>query len=259
MKIYFVHSLHYEDILRTENVKIIISYARRHIREGLNPDIPEGFSEIMVDSGGFQLQKGTGDRSVYLKAYSLWMELLLRQHPEIVAYMNLDIWRNGEETLSNQLYLESEGLNPIPIWHAGTDIHFLDYYYNNYEYIAIGGIASLHGRDKIQKIVEWLYQTFPGRKYHFLGIGLSGIRAFGHFKPYSVDFSTWNVPARYGHDIVDDRKQIIKEVRLSAELRQQLRDDKTFEKGLLVETVKKIKELESKIESLNEPYQGALL
>jgi len=222
------------------------------------PEVPKDFSEVMIDSGGFQMQKGTGDREVILSGYSMWLQLLLPQHPEVTSYMNLDVWRDGEQSLKNLQYLESEGLHPVPIWHSGTDVKFLKNYYDNYEYIAIGGIAGLRDKTAMCQLVDWLFQSYPDRKYHFLGVGLSGIRAFGAYKPYSVDFSTWSVPARYGHEIALDDDDLVKEVVLSDELKQKMREDKGYEREMIRTAVQRIKQLETQVDETYRPAQGLL-
>lgn len=257
MNIYFVHSRNYENLLRQEEVKIIVSYARRHAKESGFPEVPKGFPEVMIDSGGFQLQKGTGDREVFLKAYALWLHLLLPRYPEVKYYMNLDIWRDGEASLSNLRYLESQELSPMPIWHSGTEVKYLDYYYNNYEYIAIGGIANIRNKPALQRIVNWLFQSYPNRKYHFLGIGLTGMQAFSVFKPHSIDFSTWGVAARYGHQIII-RDGVPVEVVLPPELKQKLRDDKEYLEQTLIESVRQLKKLETYLKN-GQSQQGVLL
>jgi len=248
--VFFVHSRNYEDILREEKCKIICSYGRKHTREVGEPDIPDGFTEVMIDSGGFQMQRDTGDREVTLAGYAMWLQFLLPNHPEVVSYMNLDVWREGEQSLKNFKYLEAQGLHPIPIWHAGTDLRFMDYYYQNYDYIALGGFAKEAKRDKAKmcQFVDWIYQAYPGRKYHFLGVGLSGTRAFAAHKPYSVDFSTWSVPARFGDVIIYDEVDILKEVPLPLSQRLRLREDKAFEREKIIEAVQRIKQLEQLVE-----------
>jgi len=222
------------------------------------PNIPNGFSEIVIDSGGYQLQTGVSE--VYLKAYSLWLNLLLPKHPEIVGYMNLDILGDSVATMENQFYLESEGLHPLPIWHAGTDIAFLDYYCEKYEWVSIGGIVG--GRSNKQgllRLVNFITQRHPNTKFHFFGIGISGVKAYLQVRPYSCDFSTWSTSSRFGHGVIKDDKQIIKEIQLPKEDRDRIRTDPNFARYITLENIKNIKYFEKTLNGLKDtPHQLVL-
>lgn len=234
----------------------------------------------MVDSGGYQLQVGVkAVREPRVDAYSFWLENeVLPKHEEVINYMNLDIFsldiigkpirqkldslkRSAELTLKNQEIMENKfGLKPIPIWHAGEPEEYLSLYCKNYDYVAIGGIASLGTPSKsgIMNLLAFTVQKYPNVKFHLFGIGVSGLLAFKSLKPYSIDFSTWGVPARFGHDIVEDDKRLLKEIKLPVEERDKIKQDDDLEASYLREAIRKIRKLESDLESYQEPYQHLL-
>jgi hypothetical protein len=239
MKVYFVHSYHLEDILLDEGCKVLVSYPYCRDRNKDDPDIPSGFSDVLIDSGAYQLQTGVAE--VWLKGYALWLQFVLPKHPEVAAYMNLDIMGDPMKTLENQKYLESQGLYPLPVWHAPDDMDFLDYYCGNYEWVAVGGLVSTGTSKKaIDKLLTVITARHPETKFHIFGIGISGVVAYKHIRPYSIDFSTWSTVARFGHGIFQDSKQIIKEIALPADQRQLLRVDENFMRKMTREGVKNI-------------------
>ena len=259
MKIYLAYSKNYHDILKEEKAKLIISYGRKHGTSG-EPTLPDGFDEYLIDSGGFQLAMGTNERDIYLGAYCLWLELLVRKYGDkIKGYMALDT-KDPSETLSNLREMREYGLNPIAIWHDGWPEDALEYICSTCDYIAIGGLVGSGFKSKgyYRKLFERITQKYPEIKIHMLGIGIIGTHAFKSFRPYSVDFSTWTVPARFGHDLVYDKKQILKEVKLPAEVRQRLRDDNDYENELIRRAIRSVISLETKLEELDEPYQQSL-
>ena len=281
MKIYFVFSPAYSQILRTEQVKVLVNYATLKNRSCAIP-IPRGFGEVIIDSGGYQLQVGVKTpRQAKVENYCFWLETeILNHYPEVAGYMNLDILDlevtkyplnsaehqemlklSAERTLDNQITMESAGLKPIPVWHAGEPEEYLDFYCSGYSYVSIGGMASMGtiGKQSLVDLCQFLFQKHPNTKFHLFGIGLSGIMAFKRLRPYSVDFSTWSVPARYGHDVVYDDKRILKEIKLPEEIRNRLRTDKPMLLDVLRGTVKRIKYLEDTIDSYHDPYQKLLL
>jgi len=280
MRIYFVYSKSYEDLLREANVRILVNYATLG-RKG-QIDIPKGFSEILVDSGGYQLQVGVASRlyaeedltrkrkykNPNIDAYALWLLEVLPEHPEIVGYMNLDILGDGLATIENQFAMERYGLRPIPTWHLGEGEEYLDYYYQHYEYISVGGlVAGFASKKQLRGLTTLLNQKYPERKYHYFGIGITGTSVFQEARPYSVDFSTWSNPARFGNEIVVDEKQLLKEVSLPQEIKNRLKGDrKTGRKPdnellykYLRESIERIKNLENTIESIHSDEKQLLM
>jgi hypothetical protein len=166
--------------------------------------------DVIFDSGGFQLQTGVETRRVVnLDNYALWLELTLRDYPNI-KYMALDHLGDNPRSFENLNYLEDKGLRPIPIWHSrGSDVNdvYLDYYCNHYSYIALGGIA-MGNRGSVYRLMEYLMQKYPKMNFHLLGIGLSVSTICKVYRPYSADASSWLSPARWGQEIIFDGRDI---------------------------------------------------
>lgn len=242
------------------------------------PDIPNGFPEVIIDSGGFQLQTGvykaSSDDSIaklypngiqygkyyFVERYALWLEQMLPRHPEVVAYMNFDVLDDPDLSLEYLNQLEKHGLHPLPIWHDGDDMSYLSYYCQNYPWVAIGGMVSTGGLGKgyLSRLTTMLTQKYPETKFHLLGIGLSGAIGFKASRPYSVDFSTWSSVMRFGHEIILDKKQFIKEVQMDQASRDRLRTDKDFQELKVREAIMNIKEFERLVNLSYEPPQGLL-
>lgn len=263
------HHLAY--ILREENCRMLINYPAARSTNKFWPDIPHGFSEVLIDSGGFQMQTGVAE--VYLGAYALWLKLLLPNHPEIVGYMNIDVAGDPIKTMENLLYMEKEGLHPLPVWHEGHGMEYLDFYCSNYEWIAVGGFIAKsinsirdfgefhsgesHGSHHYLDLLTLLTGLYPKNKFHLFGIGLSGIEAYKQIRAYSCDFNTWSAIGMFGHAIIRDNKRIIKEVAMSESDRQRLRTDKKFLADVTREGVKNIKYFEdtlTKMENTEHKY-----
>jgi len=144
------------------------------------------------------------------------------------------------KTWLNQTYLESMGLNPLPVWHIGEPMSYLDEYCENYDYVAIGGAASgSMSASTYVKMWKWVSNKYPKTKFHLFGIGVSGTDIFKVALPYSSDFSTWTVPARFGHTVVLDNKKIIREIRPSDEERKKMKSKKGAmeEMGRIIERI----------------------
>ena len=263
MRVYLAYSENYHDILVKAKARIIISYGRKH-GSSLDVYLPPGFDDFMIDSGGFQIAMGTHERQGLpgddtLEPYTLWLQLLLRKYGNIIkGYIGLDT-KDWAESLRNYDYMKSKGLKPIPVWKAFWPEAMLDALCKEYDYIAIGGVAFGASKEVLRHIFERVTMQYPNIKFHMLGVGIRGGVAFKTFRPYSVDVSTWGVPARYGHDIILDRKQVLKEVKLPNNLRQKLRDSKEFEDEMITKAIRLVQSLETELDTFHEPHQTQMI
>jgi hypothetical protein len=171
---------------------VLISYA--YVRELKNLKLP--FKNILLDSGAFSV--ATGVEKISLKAYMLWLQLYLSQYPNINNYINLDDLDDPFKSIENFNIMRDEGLKPMPVYHYGEPEEILDYYASEAEYIGLGGIAV--GRmpwQKLQLFWESIEKRYPKHKFHMLGVGT--MNPFFYSQPYSIDSTSWNVGAQYGH------------------------------------------------------------
>lgn len=258
MKVYLVYCDGYDDVLKEEKASILYNFMARG-KSGLEPEIPSGFPAYFIDCGAYNLQQETIGE-IFIKSYSFWLKWVVERHPEIDAYANLDVIGNAEETLKNQKFLESEGLKPLPVWHAGESEEYLKSYCDKYEYVGIGGIISSHTSVQSQaKLWNWLFQKYKNTKFHFFGIGLAGSRIFRSARPYSVDCSSWLVPARYGRGCRLDKRGRIVSQTLDYQTRSDIRSDRDIRREEIRKVLRVLQGYSEEIDKVNDPYQGALL
>lgn len=138
------------------------------------------------------------DVRTYIKNYA---EFIKKYMGQLLAYVNLDIIYNAEESWKNQQFLESEGLRPVPVYHYGEDISHWKRMVDNYEYIGIGGVA---GGVTLQQFVnfadpafEYLWRTHPDCKVH--GFAVTSHQLMTRYPFWSVDSTTWLKHAAYGN------------------------------------------------------------
>ena len=266
MRVYLAYSKNFHKLLVEEKCRVIISYGRKHSKEVVS--LPEPFDDYLIDSGGFQIITGSAERDISIKAYSLWLEFILDKYKDkIKGYMSLDLFprnRNSkqeiketmEESVRNVEYMIGEGLSPIPVWKTFWPGDVLDYYCNLFQYVAIGGLVGYQGgKQALRRLFERINLRYPDNIFHMLGVGIRATIAFRTFRPYSIDFSTWSVAARYGHTIVPDSKQYIKEVALPEEDKIRVRKDEVFKNNLVREMIRVCNSLETQLDDLNDPYQ----
>lgn len=127
----------------------------------------------------------------------------------IEVYANLDViagkpgqtatkaQRNAgaEKSWANFLYMKKEGLDPIPVYHAGEDWEHLDRMLKyGCQYIGLGGLVGLDSKlrrhwldDVFMRITD--DHGFPIVKTH--GFGMTSIPLIFRYPWYSVDSTTW--------------------------------------------------------------------
>ncbi len=153
--------------------------------------------ELFLDSGAFSAF--TQGVSIDIQEYIAF----IKQHLDIISvYANLDVIGDAEGTLRNQKIMERAGLNPLPCFHYGEPLKFLDYYLSNYEYLALGGMVPIPNME----LAGWLDDLFCNRicssdglprvKVH--GFGLTSLKLMLRYPWYSVDSTSWVVTGRLG-------------------------------------------------------------
>ncbi len=125
-------------------------------------------------------------------------------------YANLDVIGIGGKqpneltaklTLENQKIMEAAGLDPLPCFHFGEPFDYLEYYIENYDYVALG-VAGNTGL----KLIPWLDacfgeyicddKGFPRIKIH--GFAVTSLPVMMRYPWWSVDSTSWVQTGRMG-------------------------------------------------------------
>jgi hypothetical protein len=127
----------------------------------------------------------------------------------------LDAIGDAEQTRVNQLRLQDLGLDPLPVFHTGEPWHYLEWYIERYQYIALGGMVPYALKHRV--LMPWLIRAFKmaqGRSvYH--GFGCTAFELLQNLPWYSVDSSTWAMGIRYGSMPILDHAGRIKQIRMN--------------------------------------------
>lgn len=210
MKVYLVTTGSHLDLLEQAGASIMVSYGCCH---RIVHQILPRFASVMIDSGGFQLQKETDELPpphITVHQYARWLltKVLPKYEDRVDGHFTLDILNNAKQTWANQQILESYGLKPIPIWHDGEELEYLDFFCKRYELVGIGGVQGSH-RDYrgFKRLFCSLTHDYPANKFHLLGLGFAADKCRRWLEPHSIDFLTWIVPEQFGHRLEPGGKQ----------------------------------------------------
>lgn len=161
---------------------------------------------LFLDSGAFSAW--SKNLSINIDDY---IKFIICNESYIDYYSVLDDINDPEITLSNQKYMESKGLNPIPCYHYNENEKFLEYYLGKYKYIALGGMVPISTKD----LIKWLDKIFtllcpssnnylPTHKIH--GFGMTSFSLMLRYPWYSVDSTSWVLTGRFGSVYVPKKK-----------------------------------------------------
>lgn len=190
-------------VLKTEHKNVLFSYHyfKKKI-EWLKEFRAEFGITTFIDSGAFSSH--TQGTSIDLDAYIAFLHEL---KPEI--YAGLDDMKDPQKTWDNQKIMEQAGLNPMPCFHMGENITWLEKYIEQYDYIALGGMVMNSNVD------SWLYKVWntiitkkPSLKVH--GFGMTDQEIDMKYPFYSVDSSSYAGGVRFARmSLWSDPKKVI--------------------------------------------------
>lgn len=135
----------------------------------------------------------------YLESYISWLHENINKD-NFEAYVVLDVIGDAKRTWDVQKYMESYGLNPLPVFHFGEDAKWLDKYIDNYEFFGVGGVAGLTSNNLFyDSVFRRIGRDSNGnckRKIH--GFGITDFKTMFRYPFYSVDSVSWALFAAYG-------------------------------------------------------------
>ena len=146
----------------------------------------------------------------YMDAYAEFV----KAHPESIDfYANVDVIPNPELSYRNLKYLESKGINPVPVVHYTTDLKWLrKHIKEGYDFIALGGLVGSAMKSECR---EWMDACFniicdhPDRKprVKLHGFGLTAYEPMLRYPWWSVDSTAWAKVGVFGLILVPKRRK----------------------------------------------------
>jgi hypothetical protein len=161
--------------------------------------------ELFLDSGAYSASTKGLEIDIYK-----YIDFIKKNKDQIYIYCNLDVIGNAEASWKNQEIMEAEGLSPLPVFHAGTDISYLERCLDNYHYFCLGAIAKMDTEarttalDRYWKIICNNSTKAPCHKVH--GFGLTSFDLMARYPWASVDSTSWIQYSAFGSILVPQFK-----------------------------------------------------
>lgn len=205
-----------EAMFKPDSLKLLLSYhyfKKHDLHELMKKYFGKNPPRLFVDSGAFSAM--TLGSEIDMDAYIEW----IKKYQDIMTiYANLDVIGDPAKTYENQKIMEKAGLKPIPVFHTGEPIEWLQRYIDEgYTYIGLGGMVPYSSDRK--KLVSWISACFKTaaqskKPVKFHGFGMTSFDLMKAYPWGSCDSSSWSTSFRFGSvHLFDERKgrfQVVK-------------------------------------------------
>lgn len=157
--------------------------------------------ELFLDSGAFS----AWNQGVTIRVED-YISFVKKYRKSISLYAVLDVIGDAEGTWRNQKIMEDAGLCPLPCFHFGEPLKYLERYVREYDYIAIGGLAKKGARPEMFEFLDRCFDVIcddkgmPQTRVH--GFAVTSLKAMRRYPWYSVDSTTWLLVSRMGSILV---------------------------------------------------------
>lgn len=183
-----------ELLARMGDVDVLTSYV-----EGWVPDTG---GRVFLDSGAFTTFS-TG-KQIDIGEYTLFC---LEHGHRYTAIAGLDVIGNPTQSARNYEFMRRAGVEFLPTFHIGDSWEFFHRLIIEYPYIAIGGVAWRQRKGEAERKPILRALTYAHLQAKRVGVRLHGfgITRWEYIQMYpwhSVDSSTFNVGARFGHILI---------------------------------------------------------
>lgn len=157
----------------------------------------EHCKSFILDSGAFTFMD-TGkkiDFKEYAKQYAKYVK-----ENNITNYIELDLYdiigiKETEEL--RKILISITGRKPIPVFHRSCGKEYFHKLINEFEYIAIGGIAKKDIKRNEYKYFDYFINETHKKNVKIHGLGLTSQKAMKRYKFDSIDSTTW-IRGRFG-------------------------------------------------------------
>lgn len=152
------------------------------------------FKRFMLDSGAFTYINGLKDMSGadldrYIDGY---IDFINAYDINLFYEMDVDNFVGYPKVLEFRKRIERKtGKRVIPVWHLERGKQDFFRMCDEYDYVAIGGIATREGRKKLGPYLRWFVREAHARDCMIHGLGFTDLKALPSIGFDSVDSTAW--------------------------------------------------------------------
>jgi len=161
--------------------------------------------KILLDSGAYSARKA--GKIIDINEY---MRFVKNHNDLFHRYFNLDVineeltsQQKGERSLNNYNTMRDKDLNPVPVFHHGSDLSILDYYKknSNSDYIGLGNISD-KDKERIPYLDYMFHNHLGNSSVHGFGVASFDLLLRSKYTWASVDSTKYIKEASFGKILV---------------------------------------------------------
>jgi hypothetical protein len=154
---------------------------------------------FMLDSGAFVFMKNCKGEVNFDDYLTKYIEFINKHDIKYFFELDVDSVVGYEEVKRLRERLETEtGKKSIPVWHRSRGKEDFIQMCQEYDYVAIGGIATKEIKPSEYQFLKWFIDTahYYGCKIH--GLGFTNVKGLYIYDFDSVDSTTWVGGGKFG-------------------------------------------------------------
>lgn len=156
--------------------------------------------DFLLDSGAFTFmnaKKVTTDLDDYLNKY---IQFIKKYDVKKFVELDVDVVTGYHKVLEYRRKLEEEtGKKCVPVWHKSRGIEEFYKMCEEYDYAAVGGIATNELKSEQYEFLPYLIREAHKRNCKLHGLGFTATSYYKKVKFDTADSTTWNVGGKFGN------------------------------------------------------------
>lgn len=153
------------------------------IKDNLNEGV-----DIFIDSGAFSAKHSGAE--IDIDKYCQFIK-----DTGVRIYAALDDIDSAQKSYDNLMYMQKQGLTPVPVFHMGETLYDLERLLE-FNYIALGGLMGTNVQNHLDLTWKIILNKKPNLKVH--GFAVTGAATMKKYPWYSVDSSSFQSLKRFG-------------------------------------------------------------
>ena len=148
---------------------------------------------FFLDSGAFTFMQKCKDNIDWLSYIEKYIDFIIENDIKYFFELDIDCIVGYEKVKEYREMIERKtGKKCIPVWHKSRGLEEYIKLCENYDYIAIGGIANKEIKRNDYPVFKELLRIAHKRKCKVHGLGFTNTKELCKYKFDSVDSTTWN-------------------------------------------------------------------
>lgn len=165
---------------------------------------------FLLDSGAFSFMTRSNLRADFDEYLKKYIHFINKYNVKYFFELDVDSVVGLKKVEEYRETLEREtGKKCIPVWHKSRGKQYFINMCKEYDYVAVGGIASREIKASEYKYLPWFVETAHKHGAQIHGLGFSNPKYLEIIRWDSADSTTWASGGRWGHLYKFDGKRIV--------------------------------------------------